>query len=273
MPWTRILKKGAAIFAMALVAGPAAAAGKPAALEQLTTVELKERLETGCPVALLYNGGVEESGPHLALGKHNLRIYQYGAQLAQAIGDAILLPVMPFSPNDAARMAFAGTVSLRPETWVAVNEDVARSLIGGGFRRVAILTDHGDGMPQLRDMVERLDKEYRPRGARVFFVEDAYTKARQQIEAEIKASGKVPGGHGGLWDTAETMAADPGLVRPGLMAPGTLTNDGNGPIDAHGISGDPRGATVAMGRRFGAIRVKLAAEQLRQQLADAGACH
>jgi creatinine amidohydrolase/Fe(II)-dependent formamide hydrolase-like protein len=272
MQWTGTLTKGAAIVAIALSAS-AAAAAKPAALEQLTTVELKERLQTGCPVALLYNGGVEESGPHLALGKHNLRIYQYGAALAQAIGDAILLPVMPFSPNDAARMAFAGTISLRPETWVAVNEDVARSLIGGGFQRVAILTDHGDGMPRLREMVERLDKEYRPKGARVFFVEDAYTKARTQIEAEIKASGKVPGGHGGLWDTAEAMAADPNLVRPELLAPGTLTDDGNGPIDANGISGDPRGATVAMGRRFAAIRVKLAADQLRGQLAAAGACH
>ena len=262
---------GAAMLAASL-ATAAHGAGKPAALEQLTTVELKQRLETGCPVALLYNGGVEETGPHLALGKHNLRIYQYGAALAQAIGDAILLPVMPFSPNDSARMAFAGTIGLRSETYVAVNEDVIRSLIGGGFRRVAILTDHGEGLPRLRETVERLDKEYQPKGARVFFVGDAYEKARAQIEAEIKTDGKVPGGHGGLWDTAETMAADPGLVRPGLMAPGTLTNDGNGPIDANGISGDPRGATVAMGRRFGAIRVKLAAEQLRGQLSAAGPC-
>ena len=124
---------GVAALLAGLIPAAAGLAAEPAALEQLTTVELKERLATGCPVAILYNGGVEESGPHLALGKHNLRIYRYGAQLAQAIGDAILLPVMPFSPNDSARMAFAGTISLRPETWAAVNEDVIRSLIGGGF--------------------------------------------------------------------------------------------------------------------------------------------
>lgn len=262
----------AALMAGALAAPTAAAAAKPAALEQLTTVELKQRLETGCPVAMLYNGGVEEAGPHLILGRHNIRIYKYGAELATAIGDAILLPVMPFAPSDVKQLPFAGTISLRPETYAAVNEDVIRSLIGGGFRRVAILTDHSIGIAQLRDMVARLDREYQPKGARVFFVSDAYDAAREQIEAELKRDGKVPGGHGGLWDTAETMAADPNAVRATLIAPGNVADDGHGPVDASGVSGDPRGASVAMGRRFGALRVKIAAEQLRGQLAAAGPC-
>jgi creatinine amidohydrolase len=267
MRWT-----GVTAILAGLIAPAVSPAAKPAAIEQLTTVELKQRLETGCPVAMLYNGGVEEAGPALVLGRHNLRIYRYGAQLAQAIGDAILLPVMPFAPSDARQLPFAGTISLTPETYAAVNEEVIRSLIGGGFRRVAILTDHSVGIDRLRDMVARLDKEYQPKGARVFFVSDAYERAREQIEAELKAEGKVPGGHGGLWDTAETMAADPDAVRATLLEPGSLDEDGHGPIGPNGISGDPRGASVAMGRRFGALRVKLAADQLRSQLAAAGPC-
>jgi creatinine amidohydrolase len=179
---------------------------------------------------------------------------------------------MPFAPSDVRQQPFAGTISLKPETYAAVNEEVIRSLIDGGFRRVAVLTDHSVGITQLREMIARLDKEYQPKGARVFFVSDAYDRAREQIEAELKADGKVPGGHGGLWDTAETMAADPNAVRPTLLEPGSLTDDGHGPIAANGISGDPRGASVAMGRRFGALRVKIAADQLRRQLAAAGPC-
>jgi creatinine amidohydrolase len=70
---------------------------------------------------------------------------------------------------------------------------------------------------------------FAPKGSRVFYVADGYSKARQQIEAELKSTGHVPGGHGGLWDTAETMAVRLDAVRPSEFRPGTLTNDGNGP--------------------------------------------
>ncbi len=241
-------------------------------LEDLTTVELKQRLVTGCPVAILYNASIEETGPHVALGKHVFRALKYRDEIAAAIGDAIVAPVMPFAPNLPPQPTLPGTIALRTQTYVAVNEDVVRSLIAGGFKRVALLADHGGGVAELGELATRLDSEYRSKGVRVFFVDDAYTKARKQIEAKIKAMGKVPGGHGGLWDTSETMAANPRAVRPLLFAPGTLSNDGNGPLDQNGVSGDPRGSSVALGRQFGAIRVRLATDQLRADLAAAGPC-
>ena len=269
---TSFFVRAAMMAAYALALTTPSAARETHALARMTTTEISARLATGCPTALVYNAGVEATGPHIAVGKHLVRASAYGEAVATQLGDAITVPVIPFAPNPPPLAAWPGTITLRPTTFVAINEDVVRSLAATGFRRIAVLVDHMVGFDELAALAVRLDAEYRMRGVRVFFVPDAYQRARTEIEAEIRAMGHVPGGHGGLWDTSETMAANRSMVRPKLFAPGTLDRDGNGQPDARGVSGDPRGASVALGRRFAALRVSLATAQLRALLAEAGRC-
>jgi creatinine amidohydrolase/Fe(II)-dependent formamide hydrolase-like protein len=247
-------------------------------LEDMTTSEVRARLETGCPVGIIFNGGGEETGPALALGKHIFRARAYGEAIAHNIGDAIVAPIQPFAPNggpsgdDNPFAAFAGTISITNETFSALNEQIARSLITGGFRRIALLGDHGDGQTQLKEVAAKLDTEFAGKGVRVFYIADGYAKARKEIEDEGVAIGRPAGGHGGLWDTAETLAVKPDAVRLDKLALGDVSNGGNGELNAEGFAGDPRPSTVAIGKRFGAIRVRLATDELRRALKAAGAC-
>lgn len=259
---------------LALAGAPLSAAAAPASvfLEDMTTAELKTKLAAGCPVGIVFSGGGEETGPAVALGKHIFRARAYGEALANNIGDAVVAPIQPFAPNPDRFAPFAGTISVSHATFAALNEDIARSLIAGGFKRVALLGDHGDGQIELRDVAAKLDAEFAPKGVRVFFVGDGYAKARAQIEAEGVAKGQPAGGHGGLWDTAETLAVKPDAVRMDRLALGDISNDGNGQINAAGFAGDPRPSTVAIGKHFGAIRVGLATEELRAYLKKAGPC-
>lgn len=263
----------AAMAALALLAGAGHAAPAPTSvyMEDLTLPELQARLAAGDPVALIFTGGTEPTGPHVAYGKHNARAHAYAGEIARQLGDAIVVPVLPFAPNVDKLKVVPGTITLTPDTFSAVNEQVTRSLIAGGFKRVALLGDHGPSQAPLKALADKLDAEFAPRGVRVFFISDNYARARTEIEAEIRGSGHTAGGHGGLWDTAETWAVAPALVRPGELHPGDLTEDGNGPLSPEGFSGDPRGATAAMGRRFGALRVRLAVEEIRRDLAQAAA--
>lgn len=255
-----------------------AAAPDSVFLEDMTTSELRARLDGGCPVGIIFNAGVEETGPAVALGKHIFRARAYGEAIARGIGDAIVAPIQPFAPNEGDNGtaspfdAFAGTISLSPATFATVNEQVARSLIRGGFRRIALLGDHGDGQVQLREVAARLDAEFAGKGVRLFFIGDGYAKARKQIEDEGVATGRIAGGHGGLWDTAETLAVKPDAVRMGRLVAGDISNAGNGELNAEGIAGDARPATVAIGKTFGALRVKLATDELRAALTTAGGC-
>lgn len=266
-----ILASVASLF----LAGAAQAAAPAASvlLEDLTTNELKDKIAGGCPVALIFSASTEQTGPHVALGKHIFRARAYGEALAKEMGDAVVAPVLPFAPVNGLSTALPGSISLPKENFARVNEDVARSMLAGGFKRVALLNDHGgDAQVALKEVAAKLDKEFAGQGARVFFISDGYQKARVAVEAEIRASGKVAGGHGGLWDVSETMAVKPSAVRPGLFKPGNLEQEGNGPLNAEGFSGDPRGSTEALGKHFGEMRVKAAAAELRAALSSAGAC-
>lgn len=272
------VRRWACALGMVALAAPLSAAPRiiPRApsvwLDDYTTAELKSRIDKGCPVVIVFSGGTEETGPYVALGKHAARIRAYGEAIARNVGDALIAPVLHYAPNPPYMTPFPGTISLRPEVFAAVNEDVARSLINGGFRRIALMSEHGPSQKPLADVAARLNAEFADKGAQVFYISDGYTRARREIEAAIRAEGKVGGGHGGLWDTSETLAVDPSLVRPGPYLPGTIDNDGNGPVNALGYSGDPTGANARIGHEFGAMRVRLASAELSAALKSAGAC-
>lgn len=269
----------AAIFASQAVSGVALGATGRAPnvfLEDMTTNEVRAKLDAGCPVGIIFSAGGEQTGPHVALGKHIFRARVYGEAIARNIGDAILAPIQPFAPNRSSRgdpyAAFAGNIGVSTETFRALNEEVARSLIESGFKRVALLGDHGNGQTDLREVAAKLDAEYADRGVRVFFVSDGYSRARRQIEAESMAAGVPAGGHGGLWDTAETLAAKPGSVRMNQLRAGDISNGGNGKMNAEGFAGDPRKTTVALGKHYAGIRISYATDELRGYLKEAGPC-
>jgi len=271
-----MIKLHGLLVAALLTLGAPSVASPPKSvfLEDLTTSEVRARLDTSCQVGIIFNGGGEETGPAVALGKHIFRARAYSEAIARNIGDAIVAPIQPFAPNGEPDpfAEFAGSIAISNATFAALNEQIARSLIGGGFKRVALLGDHGGGQRELEEIAARLDAEFIGKGIRVFYISDGYSKARRQIEAEGVAAGRPAGGHGGLWDTAETLAVKPDAVRMDKLAAGDISNGGNGQMNAAGFSGDPRPSTVALGKYFGAIRVRMASDELRVKLAAAGPC-
>lgn len=232
-------------------------------LEDLTTWELKDAVAAGYTTVLVFSGSVEASGPHLALGKHNFRARHYAERVARDLGHTLVAPIIPVAPTSEQLMRFPGTINLRPEIFAEVNADVARSLAAAGFRNIVLLGDHGGEQDPLQALAPRLNGELSPRGVRVFFSGDGYAKSTAEIEAYAKAHGMLGAGHGGLWDTAELWAVNPAAVRPDRLALGDTTGTVMSPA---GVSGDPRPATVELGRRFGEIRVHNAVAQIRALL-------
>src|SRR6202034_936863 len=88
-----------------LAAGSACAAPRAQTdlveFEKMTWVEVKTALAAGKTTALVYTGGVEERGPQNANGGHNLMAHATVDAIARKLGNAIYLPVLPFSPNEA----------------------------------------------------------------------------------------------------------------------------------------------------------------------------
>src|ERR1700723_3754195 len=96
-----------------LAAGSACAAPRAQTdlveFEKMTWVEVKTALAAGKTTALIYTGGVEQRGPQNANGGHNLMAYATVRAIAEKLGNAIFMPVLPFTPNNA-NAALPGTI-------------------------------------------------------------------------------------------------------------------------------------------------------------------
>src|ERR1700719_951781 len=68
--------------------------------ELMTWPEVKDALAAGKTTALIYTGGVEQRGPQNANGGHNLIAHAVVEAIARELGNAIFLPVLPYTPND-----------------------------------------------------------------------------------------------------------------------------------------------------------------------------
>lgn len=85
--------------------------------------------------------GSTEQHAYLSLGTDTILAHRVSVEAAEPLGVLVLSP-MPFgvAPGFAA---FAGTVSLRPETLVAVVAEALETPYGQGFRGFLVVNGHG----------------------------------------------------------------------------------------------------------------------------------
>jgi len=235
-------------------------------IEYFTSPELSEKIQQGFTTILIYSGATEATGPHVVLGKHNFRVQSYAQRIADSLGNTLVAPILPFAPNGPALQNMVGTFTLDSLTFSMVNEQLAVSMISSGFKHIIFMNDHFNSQQPLATLAKKLDSIYHAKGVDVYYAGDGYTKARRQIEDYIEKRNIIPGGHGGLWDVSETMAISKKLVRPNLFAIGDTTQKGNGPLDHHGVSGDPTKANEKLGKQFADIRINLYVAEIRRHL-------
>lgn len=239
--------------------------------EKMTWVEVKEAVAAGKTTALIYTGGVEQRGPQNANGGHNLMAHATVLAIAEKLGDAIFMPVLPFTPNEA-NADLPGTIGLTNDLLAAILERIAEQSIVNGFKNVIVMGDHGGGQPNVyQEVARKLNDKYSPQGIHIYYCDQVYLAANDAIEAYIGAHGYPPDLHGGISDTAEMMYLDKDdtWVRKGLLskALGDPVVNGKAQVGANsphnGITGDARRATAELGRQFFEMKIDYAVKQIR----------
>jgi creatinine amidohydrolase len=96
------------------------------------------------PVLLLPIGAIEQHGPHLPVDTDANSVSTIAERAAARVGPdgALVLPTIHWGLSPYW-MPFAGTITLRPETILALISDIGRSVAGHGFRRLVIINGHG----------------------------------------------------------------------------------------------------------------------------------
>ena len=222
-------------------------------LDELTWTELRDQIRAGRRTIIVPIGGTEQSGPHIVLGKHNVRVKVLAEKIALALGDTLVAPVMAYVPEGnisppTAHMRFPGTISIPDQTFEKMLEYTARSLKLHGFRDIVFLGDHGGYQKDEQAVADRLNREWASTPSRVHALPEYYRAAAITYAEALRERGypdREIGAHAGLADTSLALAVDPRLVRSELLrsagAPGA-DHAGNG------VTGDPRRATAELGQ-------------------------
>ncbi len=250
--------------------------------ELMTWPEVQKALADGKTTALIYTGGTEQRGPQNVNGGHNLMARYTAKAIAAKLGNAIVMPVLPYTPNNASA-TLPGTIGLTPELLSAVLYRITEQTIATGFKNVVLMGDHGGGQPNAyKAVADSLDKVYAPKGIRVFFCDEVYAKAQGDFDKWLAENGYPVSSHAGLPDTSTMLYLDSlGIyVRKDLIPTAlgdTMPRGRGGPNAAgsnpnaaprvnNGITGDARRASVALGKRSFDTKVEYAVRQIREFL-------
>jgi creatinine amidohydrolase/Fe(II)-dependent formamide hydrolase-like protein len=251
--------------------GAAIAAGQASQsvfIEDLTSFELRAKVASGTTMVLIPIGGTEQNGPHMALGKHNVRVRYLAGQIAKQLGNAVVAPVLGYVPEGAifppvAHMRFQGTISIPEATFESLLEATAKSFKQHGFHDVVFLGDHGGYQKSEARAADKVNKawaadtQYRAHALTAFY-EASQAPYIQSLRGKGYSDAEI-GTHAGLADTSLMLAIDKTLVRADLLAEGAKT----APSD--GVYGDPRKSSAELGQ----IGVKIIVDKSVQAIQEA----
>ncbi|MFT8711704.1 creatininase family protein [Komagataeibacter rhaeticus] len=247
---TGFLATGLLACAMAAAAPARAATPDTVDFAALTWTEIRDALRGGETSIIIPVGGTEQSGPYIAVGKHDVRAMILARRIARQAGHALVAPVIAYVPEGGtsprtSHMRFPGTISVTPATFRALLADAAESFRVQGFSRVVLIGDHGGYQKDLRAVADLLNRRWRGLGAHVLYIPAYYDVVPGAYATWLRNHGHAAevGMHADLSDTSLMLALDPALVRAQALATAPL------PTPAQGVyGGDPRRADAALGQ-------------------------
>ncbi len=262
--------------------------------------------DQGKTTALFYTGGTESRGPQNVNGGHTIMARATVKAIAEKLGNAIAMPVLPYTPNNASNQ-LTGTIGLTNDILAVVLERVAQQAVATGFKNVVLMGDHGGGQPDVyRDVAKKLEDQYaaeaqaagRPQDVHVYFCDEVYAKAQGDFDKYLESKGMPVSSHAGIPDTSEMMYLQgkthdytrTDLLPVAVTVPGS-TGRGRGAASAaggqaasaaggqsaaarasqarpvpSGVSGDGRQSTVELGKMAFDMKVDYAVRQIRELL-------
>lgn len=232
-------------------------------IADMTWVEVRSAIARGYTTVIVASGGIEQNGPHMVLGKHDLIVRYAAGRIAAQLGTTLVTPVIPFVPEGdydppQGHLRFPGTIGVSEQAFAGVLDGIARSLKAGGFKTICFIADHGGSQKPQAEVAARLSKEWAQQRIRVIDVSEYYADEAQT--EFLKREGETPasiGQHAGITDTSELMAVHPQGVDLGRFADAPFT------LESNGASGDPMRASAERGRALIDIRIQAAVRQIK----------
>jgi creatinine amidohydrolase/Fe(II)-dependent formamide hydrolase-like protein len=269
----------AAIFAVLALAAPAPAHAQAATpdpnmprpidafdsvwLEELTWLEVRDALRSGKTTVIVPTGGIEQNGPWLATGKHNIILRATAERIARKLGDALVAPIVPFVPEGdidppTGHMRYPGTISVSQATFRALLADIASSLRTHGFHHIIFIGDSGGNQEGMQQVAETLARQWQGGVTSIHVIPEYYDNPRWTAWLETRGVREVNEGlHDDIRHSAIMMVVDPNTVR-------MRERQARGLFSINGVPLAPLEQTVALGRALIDHQADVTVEAIRR---------
>lgn len=228
---------------------------------KLRADQLREKARQDA-IVIVPVGSLEQHGPHLPVEVDSTLGEAVSHRTAHAIvarGQQALVLPMVWTGLSEHHMSFGGTITLSLATFSAMMEDICRSILRHGFKRIVLLNGHGGNENALRNVTDELTPRLRAPIVQFTY----WYAAAEPINAILETQAVLS--HACEAETSMMMALRPQLVAkdriplaksnrtPGVeefVGGGVYRWRSIGSRSASGVIGNPEAATEEKGHRL-----------------------
>jgi creatinine amidohydrolase/Fe(II)-dependent formamide hydrolase-like protein len=232
-------------------------------IEDLTWMEVRDALRSGKDTVIVATGGVEQNGPYLVTGKHNVILRATTEAIARKL-NALVAPIVPFVPEGdidppSSHMKYPGTISVTDDTFERLLTDICLSLHTHGFKNLVLIGDSGGNQTGMKNVAARLNAKWSDGKSKAYFIPEYYDFT--SVSKWLKDQGIVEtpeGYHDDFAITAMMMSVDPESVR-------TQQRIAAGKFRINGIDLAPKDKTIELGKKIVEFRANATVDALRRR--------
>lgn len=241
-------------------------AGDTVFTEDMTWMEIRDAMKAGKDTVIIATGGVEQNGPYLVTGKHNVVLRGTTEAIARKL-NALVAPIIPFVPEGdidppSMHMKYPGSISVTEETFQRLLTDICSSFATHGFRNIVLIGDSGGNQAGMKAVAEQLNAKWQGRSSRIYYLPEYYNYDKVAKFVEEQGIKETPEGlHDDFGMTAVMMAVDPESVR-------TRQRIEANRFKINGVSLAPAEQTISIGKKIIEFRAEATAKAFKAARAN-----
>ena len=235
-------------------------------IDEMTWMEVRDALKAGKDTVIVAAGGIEQNGPYVVTGKHNVVLRATTRAIAERLGNALIAPIIGFVPEGdfdppTDHMKYPGTIGVTEETFRRLLADVCTSLRATGFRHLVLIGDHGLDQDGLEAVAADLTAKWAGGKTSVHYIKEYYDEdddvARWLASQGLKEVDE--GLHDSFMMEAQMLLVDPSTIR-------MKERVAAGRFKINGVELSPAEKTVEWGKKIVEYRTDRTVKAIRKAL-------
>jgi creatinine amidohydrolase len=189
---------------------------------QLGELAWKDAAKMTDKIVVVPTGAHEQHGHHLPLLTDSMIGEEIIRRAESELKDRVLFAPMLWLGHSPHHLEFPGTISVSSDTYIRIIEDVAESLIRGGFRRILFFNAHAGNMTPTGVALGNLQMRYAKKHPELWLLSTSWFALAASAINATGAFHQSKISHACEWETSQILALRPELVqaeRPATRAP------------------------------------------------------